>query len=457
MTTRFACLNIVGGFLTQEIIDQIIEGVAPGQKPEDFGFKPKTYLTDEITAAWTEARSLWAAFQHRLERLSEEDSATSITRDQWMIPFFSLLDYELTYIPKASEVDGLTFAISHRAGLDENAPPIHIVGCRQSLDRRPESGRPRLAPHSLLQEYINRTEHLWGIVTNGYTLRLLRNSQLLRRQAYLEFDLKQMMESEKFSDFSLLFRLLHRSRLPRKIEDASKCLLETYYTLTIEQGGRVRDKLRDGVEEALKIFGNGFLNHFKNQELRERVAQKKINPSSFYQQLLRLIYRLLFLMVGEERNLISENPTYLNYYSISRLRRLAELRSSYSEYDDLWIGLRTTFRLFQDEKLGQMLGVPPLNGDLFNMSQTPDLSEVTISNRDLLYAIWHISMYRENEKTPWRRINYAALDVEELGSIYESLLDFSPFLVKETGDPYLTWFMGQKGNQLGLITPHQNS
>jgi hypothetical protein len=350
----------------------------------------------------------------------------SATRDQWMIPLLSLMGYELTYISRAAEVDGQTYAISHRAGHDENAPPVHIVGCRQSLDRRPESGRPRLAPHSLLQEYINRTEHLWGVVTNGYTLRLLRDSQLIRRQAYIEFDIKQMMESEKFSDFALLFRLVHRSRLPLGMEDASESLLEKYYKITVEQGGRVRDRLRDGVEEALKILANGFLHHQRNEELRERIKEGKLSPHSFYQQLLRLIYRFLFLMVAEERNLITENPDYRDHYSISRLRKLAELRSSYSEHEDLWLGLQTTFRLFQDERLSEIFGVPPLNGDLFNTSQTQDLQGISISNREFLTALWKLSMYREDEKTPWRRINYAALDVEELGSVYESLLDFQP-------------------------------
>ena len=426
MTTRFPCFNIVGGLYGADLVDQIADGTAQGQKPADFKLPPRTFHTDEIAATWTDARSLWTAFQHRLERLASEDPATSTTRDQWMIPFLSLLDYELTYTPKASEVDGQTYAISHRAGRDENAPPVHIVGCRQSLDRRPESGRPRLAPHSLLQEYINRTEHVWGIVTNGYTLRLLRDSQLIRRQAYIEFDIKQMMESEKFSDFALLFRLVHRSRLPIGIEDISQCLLEQYYKITVEQGGRVRDRLRDGVEEALKIFANGFLHHPKNQDLRERIKDGNLSPLSFYQQLLRLIYRFLFLMVAEERNLITEDPVYRDHYSISRLRQIAELRSSYSEHEDLWMGLRTTFRLFEDEKFGNMLSVPPLNGDLFNSSQTADLSDVMLSNRNLLTAVRHLSMYRENERTPWRRINYAALDVEELGSVYESLLDFQP-------------------------------
>jgi hypothetical protein len=449
MTTRFPCLNIVGGLFASDLIDQIFEGIASGQKPTDFKLSPRTYLTDEIAAAWTDARSLWATFQHRLERLAPDDIATSTTRDQWMIPLLSLLGYELSYVSRAAEVDGLTYAVSHRAGQDENAPPVHIVGSRQSLDRRPESGRPRLAPHSLLQEFINRTEHLWGVVTNGYTLRLLRDSQLIRRQAYIEFDLKQMMESEKFSDFGLLFRLVHRSRLPRGLEDITKCLLEQYYFITIEQGGRVRDHLRDGVEEALKFFANGFLHHFRNQDLRDRLTNNKLNPDSFYQQLLRLIYRILFLMVSEERNLITEAPIYREHYSISRLRQLAELRSSYSEHEDFWMGLRTAFRLFQDERLGNMLGVPPLNGDLFDTSQTPDLIDTALSNHNLLTAIWHLSMYRENEKTPWRRINYAALDVEELGSVYESLLDFQPIFSRQNGKPSFNLVSGTERKSTG--------
>jgi hypothetical protein len=327
----------------------------------------------------------------------------------------------------------MTFAISHRAGKDENAPPIHIVGGRQSLDRRPETGRPRLAPHPLLQEYLNRTDHVWGIVSNGMTLRILRDSQRMRRQAYIEFDLSQMMEGEKYADFALLFRLIHRTRLPHGADDAHKCLLEKYYNLTVEQGGRVRDRLRDGVEEALKIFANGFLNHPRNKELKDEVGSGKVTPQDFYRQLLLLIYRLLFLMVAEERKLITTNPIYLEHYSVGRLRRLLENRASWSAHDDLWLGLKTTFRLFQDEKVGSYLNVPPLNGSLFDGSKILALENVALSNQELLIALWHLGMYRENERFPWRRINYAALDVEELGSVYESLLEFHPVFLQKEG------------------------
>lgn len=103
-------------------------------------------------------------------------------------------------------MDRATFAISHRAGDNEDALPVHIVGARQELGRVPPTRRPRLAPHSLVQEFLNRTERLWGLVTNGSTLRRLRDNSI-RRQAYVEFDLQQILEEQRFHDFAVLYRL----------------------------------------------------------------------------------------------------------------------------------------------------------------------------------------------------------------------------------------------------------
>jgi hypothetical protein len=431
MRATVSTLKLEGGLIGHDIIERIAAGEECGQKPSDFGFDSRRRLSDEIAAAWSDARDLWHVFERRLERLPEDDLATTATRDQWVIPLLSSLGYELIYQPRAAEIDGLTFSISHKAGKDDAAPPVHIVGARQSLDRKPESGRPRLAPHALLQEYINRTDQVWGLVTNGKILRILRDSQRMRKQAYIEFDLQQMMAGEKFADLALLYRLLHRTRLPQTFADAHECFLEKYYLLTIEQGGRVRDRLRDGVEEALKIFANGFINNLQNGDLREEISSGKLTSQNFYRQLLRLIYRFLFLMVAEERNLITDNPIYSEHYSISRLRRLLEIRSSWTAHDDLWLELRTTFELFRDEKLGQYLNVPPLNGDLFNGTEMTSLDNVSLTNRDLLNALWHLGMYREDERSPWHRINYAALDVEELGSVYESLLEFHPIFIEK--------------------------
>jgi hypothetical protein len=394
----FPAIRIEGGLLGPDVLDQLLAAELPGQKPADFGLDGRRKLTDEIAAVFADARALWQVFQHRLQRLPGEDLATSVTRDAWGIPFLGLLGYEPRYSTRALEVDGPTFALSHRAGDPDDTPPLHVVGARQELGRVAASGRQRLAPHSLVQEYLNRTEHLWGIVTNGLTLRLLRDSTFVRRQAYVEFDLTAILEESRFQDFAALYRLLHCTRLPRGMADAGDCLLETYYAHSVEQGGRVREHLRDGVEECIKSLAYGFLRHPANDKLCHRVSpacvgNEHISAEDLYRQLLRLVYRFLFLLVSEDRGLLSPDPIYREHYGIARLRRLLESHAAPTDHDDLWQSLRVLWKVLSDEKLAAFLNLAPLNGELF----TPqDLDAFTITNRDLLDAFWHLTWYQEH-------------------------------------------------------------
>ena len=82
---------------------------------------------------------------------------------------------------------------------------VNIVGARESLDRKPEAGLgPRVSPHAHVQEYLNLTEHVFAIVTNGRLLRLLRDSTRLVRLSYVEFDLDRMFGEDLFADFAVL-------------------------------------------------------------------------------------------------------------------------------------------------------------------------------------------------------------------------------------------------------------
>src|SRR5262245_6634628 len=134
----FTCIRIEGGLLSPDFLDRIYE--MPGQKPADFGLPQRRSLVDEVASAYSDARLYWDAFHRRLAHAKKE-SVTTVTRDQWMIPLLELFGYSLTFQRKAAEVDGRTYAISHRAGAQEEAPPVHIVGSDQDLGSRPPSGR----------------------------------------------------------------------------------------------------------------------------------------------------------------------------------------------------------------------------------------------------------------------------------------------------------------------------
>src|SRR3982751_6042437 len=200
----FTTIVSEGNLIPADLLEQIALGEAAGQRPEDFGFEKSRRLTDEIAAAWSDARSYWDLFQRRLEtltrqgRLRDDDPATSITREFWVERLLETLGYSLTSLRSAAVVQSRTYFISHRTGAGESAAPVHIEGIRTRLDQRAASGRPRLSPHALVQEYLNATEHLWGLVTNGSVLRVLRDSTFVRRQSYLEFDLEGILEEQRF-------------------------------------------------------------------------------------------------------------------------------------------------------------------------------------------------------------------------------------------------------------------
>ncbi|MGO8879239.1 MAG: Eco57I restriction-modification methylase domain-containing protein [Desulfomonilaceae bacterium] len=431
---KFSSVEMEGSLIPPETLDEIVLGSAAGQKPQDFGLSKKTDLDNEIAASWSDARGYWATFKAALPKLEKDKSSVSLTRDLWMLPLLRSLGFkDIAFSQKAAIVNSKTFAISHRSGDADLGLPIHIEGSTNEIDKRPPTGRPRISPHSLVQEYLNSSDHLWGIVSNGLKFRILRNSSRLSKPVYLEFNLEQLMESEQFSEFVLFYRLVHRSRWPEDVDSSHECFLEKYYQTGIETGGRIREHLREGVEKAILIFGNGFLSHPDNTSLRNILQDGSLTASDYYRQILRLIYRFLFLMVSEQRKLIGPDPSfdfhqkvYLNHYSLSRLRARAERQLSQTDsHRDIWESVKQTFRLLGDDEHARLLNMCPLNGDLFGPAAITTLTDCYLYNFHFMEAFQYLSFFRDQNSIR-RPINYAFLDVEELGSVYESLLDHYP-------------------------------
>lgn len=455
----YSSISIQGNIISSEVLEKIRTEDIRYQQPKDFQLAPTASLREEISLAWSLALSHWKAFDRKRESLGQTETGTSETRQYWMKPLLSILGYDLA-TAHAETINGKSYAISHRA-LNIDHFPIHIVGCRLSLDKRAETGGTRLSPHALVQEYLNQHEHLYALVSNGVYLRLLRDATRLSRLSYIEFNLQQMMEEELYAEFALLYRLVHASRMPTQNGSGEESIIEFYHQEALASGSRIRERLRLAVEESIKQLANGFLQHPSNEDLRMAIARQELTAADYYLYNLRLVYRLLFLMVIEERNLVypaERDPEldrhrriYYDYYSVQRLCRLVE-KAVYVDprKTDLWQSLVTGFTLFEQAKFGARLGIASLGSGLFDTEALGVLGRQTLGNDTLLNVLRYLVSF-ENEKGQRVRVNYADLDVEEFGSVYEGLLEYEPVLQDADTRPV---FLFKEGNERSRSGSH---
>ncbi len=461
---QYSAINIQGNIISGEILEKIRMEDIRHQSQADFGLDKNTTIRDEIGIAWAATRAHWNAFKLRRDRLKENDTGTSETRQGWMIPFLRELGYDLEK-STAEIINGKTYAISHRAA-NRDGFPVHIAGINQSLDKRAEMGGTRLSPHALIQEYLNNHEHLYALVTNGRFLRLLRDATRLSKLSYLEFDLERIMEEDQFAEFALMYRLLHVTRMPENQSSGEESVIEFYHQVALDSGSRIREKLSAAVEQSLKLLANGLLQHPANEQLRAQSLNGELKPAAFYLYLLRTVYRTLFLMVTEERHLIypekrdeeinKKRDIYYRYYSIGRLTRLAE-KQIYVDprKTDLWQSLMTTFRLFENGYFGEKLGIKPLGSGLFAPNALGSLKNQALDNGTLLKVLSLLVTF-ENENRQRVRVNYADLDVEEFGSMYEGLLEYDPTINEINGQPLFSFVKGEGRSSSGShYTPEE--
>jgi N-6 DNA Methylase len=310
-----------------------------------------------------------------------------------------------------------------------------VVPPSDSLDRAsdhlPTDGRRRSAA-TAIQDWLNAQEGcLWGFCCNGERLRLVRDNASLTRPAYIEADLRQIFDAESFADFTVIWLLIHASRFGAIGTPASDCALEHWREAGGREGAAARERLRHGVEAALKALGAGFLT--SNPDLRQRVQGGDLPLSDFFGQLLRLIYRLIFLLAAEDRGLLHEpdaspaaRTLYGQGYSLSSLRDRAIRRTAWDAHHDKWEGLVVVFAaLARGEEL---LGLPALGG-LFAPDMMPALEMARLTNRALMQAIFALAWLREDAGLV--PVNWRDMETEELGSVYESLLELIPRLADD--------------------------
>lgn len=432
----FTTIHTEGAILPVDILQRILDGDSSidGTSPESYHLGTGEKINEAVNRSWNRLQGLWLSFQNAREKLPTSDAGTSLTRDKWLLQLFQELGYGRLQQGKAIELGSKLYAISHQW----KHTLIHLVSFRLDLDKKQKStaGASKASPHSLMQELLNASDnHLWGFVSNGLRLRILRDNRSLTRQSYVEFDLEGMMNGEVYSDFVLLWMLCHQSRV--EADKPEECLLEKWSQTAQEQGTRALEQLRNGVEQAIKELGQGFLSHPANAALRDKLKSASMPTQEYYRQLFRLVYRLLFLFVAEDRDLLLHpkaepvsRERYNRHYSLTRLRRMAS-RLRGSKHVDAWEQVRLVMDILSGDTGYDALGLPALGGYLFSDEAIPDLHDCDITNHDFLTAVRALAFIVD--KGTLRPVDYKNLRSEEFGSVYESLLELHPVLNADAG------------------------
>ena len=452
----YTSIHIYGHLLSDDILHNIErDNTLIGNRDQDFGMDIS--VSSAIDYVWSSLRNDWNFYKERAgnERLVNKDPYGTRRARDLMERLLQSLGYKLDRQVANIEVAGTGYDISYTCP-DLGNMPFVIIGenittdgsintlDKCSLDYRAKGNMRKKSAHATMLEYLNATENVYGIISNGQILRIIRNSGQLVKLTYIEFDLRRMLEEDKYTEFCLMFRLLHASRF--RTSGDEPCVMERWFNMSIESGNRIRNGLSRAVQTTMETIGNAVLTSKGegNDALRRAFADGTMDAQKLNKELIHFIYRLLFLFIIEERGLVYQIPDsvdapdykqqcqwqdiYKKYYAASRLRRLSEL--SYlkqRQYSDLWQGLMDTFHLFEPDTFGEKLGIKPLGGVLFGTETLHWLKQCQVSNRDLLAAFAALNEFTD-ERQQRVKINYSSLDVEEFGSVYEGILEMRPFV-----------------------------
>ena len=271
-----------------------------------------------------------------------------------------------------------------------------------------------------------RIDARWCLCFNGRQLRVVDTRRTYARR-FLEFDLDAALEDDKA--FAILWGLLRADSLgerrARRPSGPGAQLQPTLLDEVVEHSERhqtrVSSSLQDGVRTALTDLLAGFL-------AGSRTARHPRSPAgdipAVFEQSLTLVYRILFLLFAEARGLVPGwHSVYRDSYTIEALR---------TRIDDpgrcrgLWEALRAISRLAHSGCHAGSLLVTPFNGRLFAPARTPLVEQHAVDDELTRRVLVALTTRPTAGRGGRERIAYSDLGVEQLGTVYEQVLDCAP-------------------------------
>ena len=291
------------------------------------------------------------------------------------------------------------------------------------LDARGRDGRRQATtPHDQIVRYLSTAEVesegriRWGVLTNGGVWRLYDYRARPRATGYFEANLGEILESgdtDRLRTFYLLFR---RNSFEAQ-EGATVSFLET----ALAEGRRYEQQVAQDLSAV--VFERAFPRLI--QVLAEHTQRE---PAELRGPALILLYRLFFVLYAEDRGLLPVNDSRYEDYGLRKpvrddiARRMAEGSALSARATNYYDHLMTLGQLIDQGDAA--IGLPPYNGGLFNDAAAPLLANVRLSDAAFAPIIHDLS----HTETPEGRrfVNYRDMSVQQLGSIYERLLEREP-------------------------------
>ncbi|HEY1911468.1 MAG TPA: N-6 DNA methylase [Vicinamibacterales bacterium] len=258
----------------------------------------------------------------------------------------------------------------------------------------------------------------WSLIFDGLRLRIVDAGRVYARR-HLEFDLDMVVD-----DPGCVLALLRTAgagalgAIP-----ASELSLDALVVASDQHALGVCQSLRQGVLSASRDVLAALVSRHPSRERTRRSRSAPGDNDGSFEQALTIVYRMLFLFFAEARSLVPLwHPIYRESYSLEALRDAAEQRQSRG----LWATIRAIARLAHSGCRAGALRVTPFNGRLFAPSRTPLAERRGLDDEAARRAVMALSTRPAVDRAGRERIAYRDLGVEQLGAVYETLLDYQP-------------------------------
>ena len=311
---------------------------------------------------------------------------------------------------------------------------IRIVNPQQSFDSREQgSGTLEATTHSRMERLLRATGVFAGLIFNGRSIRLI-SAPRGESSGWLDFNVADMHLTAGRPIVSAMRLLLSQQRM---LTGPQNKRLAALLKESREFQNVVSERLAEQVLHALYELLRGFQAAHDASNATLLREPLRDSPDTVYRAMLTVILRLVFLLYAEQRDLLPSNETFVRFYSLGGLHdRLREDAAQYPDTMDqrygAWAQLTVLFRMIHDGVRSGGMELPARQGALFDPGRFAFLERVpAVSGGDNGWVTVPLvpdgTVFRVLEKLlvlDGERISYRALDVEQIGSVYETMMGF---------------------------------